>query len=184
MNPNFRRRAAARTEHKGDSMKDAMYCICTSQPRANAILTHLRNDGFGTEISVFLHDRADTKEIAPHENAVRGVEIGVVAGALVALLVPGLGPVLAIGPLLAMFNGAIAGGVVGGMIGGTGVFKPLGLPEAVADRLHSRVSAGDILIGVHTDDPPSLEKARRIFNSEGAEHIYHSRQPVPLEAAS
>jgi hypothetical protein len=156
-------------------MKDAMYCLCSSEPRANAILVHLRNSGFGMEISVFLQDRKDTKEIAPHENAVHGAEIGVVAGALVALLVPGIGAVLALGPLLAVFNGAVAGGVVGGMIGVTGAFKPLGLPDELADRLHSRVVAGDILIGVHTDDPIALEKARGIFTSEGAEHIYDSR---------
>jgi hypothetical protein len=58
-------------------MNDAMYCLCSSEPRANAILVHLRNAGFGLEISVFLQDRRDTKEIAPQENAVRGAEIGI-----------------------------------------------------------------------------------------------------------
>ena len=114
--------------------------------------------------------------MAPQENAVRGAEIGLVAGALVALLVPGLGPALALGPLLAMFNGAVAGGVVGGLIGGTGAFEPLGLPDELADRLHRQVSEGDILVGVHSDDPLALEKAQKIFESEGAEHIYDSRQ--------
>jgi hypothetical protein len=165
-------------------MKEAMYCSCSSEPRANAILVHLRNAGFGSEISVFLQDRADTKEISPQENAARGAGIGVVAGALVALLIPGLGPVLALGPLLAMFNGAVAGGVVGGLIGGTGALKPLGLPDELADRLHRQLSAGDILIGVHTDDPIALEKASRIFKSEGADHIYDSREGVTQDAAA
>ena len=162
-------------------MKDAMYCTCSSEPRANAILVHLRNSGFSNEISVFLQDRSDTSEITLQENAVRGAEIGLVAGALVALMVPGLGPVLALGPLLAAFSGAAAGGVVGGMIGVTGAFKPLGLPEESADRLHFRVAAGDILIGVHTDDPIALEKAYMIFISEGAVHTYDSRKAVPKE---
>jgi hypothetical protein len=160
-----------------------MYCLCSSEPRANAILVHLRSDGFGQEISVFLHNRSDTKEIAPHENAVHGAEIGLAAGALVALLVPGLGPVLALGPLLAAFNGAVAGGLVGGMIGATGAFKPLGLPDELSERLHSRLSAGDILIGVHSKDPVALEKALRIFTTEGAEQIYDSRKEVATETA-
>ena len=127
---------------------------------------------------MFLQNRGDTKEIAPQENAVHGAEIGLVAGALVALLVPGLGPVLALGPLLAAFNGAVAGGLVDGMIGATGAFTPLGLPDELSERLLSRLSAGDILIGVHSEDPVALEKALGIFTSEGAEHIYDSRKEV------
>jgi hypothetical protein len=159
-------------------MNDAMYCTCSSEPKANAILVHLRNAGFGQEISVFLRNRDDTKNIATQENAVHGAEIGIVAGSLVALLVPGIGPVLALGPLLAAFNGAVAGGVIGGMIGGTAAFKPLGLPDDLAERLHERANAGDILIGVHSEDSAALEKAFGIFNSEGAEHIYDSRKTL------
>jgi hypothetical protein len=161
-------------------MNDAVYCTCSSEPRANAILVHLRNAGFGLEISVFLQNRGDTKDIATHENAVHGAELGILAGSLVALLIPGLGPVLAMGPLLAVFNGAVAGGIVGGMIGGTAAFKPLGLPDDLAERLHSRASAGDILIGVQSKDPAALEKAFGIFNSEGvgAENIYDSRKTL------
>ena len=45
-------------------MTNAVYCLCSSEPQANTILTHLRNAGFGLEISVFLHDRKDTKDIS------------------------------------------------------------------------------------------------------------------------
>ena len=159
-------------------MNDTMYCTCSSEPKANAILVHLRNAGFGLEISVFLQNRGDTKDIATQENAVHGAELGLVAGSLIALLVPGLGPVLAMGPLLAAFNGAVAGGIIGGMIGGTAAFKPLGLPDDLAERLHSRASTGDILIGIHSEDPARLEKAFGIFTSEGAEHIYDSRKAL------
>ena len=159
-------------------MNDVMYCTCSSEPKANAILVHLRSAGFGHEISVFLQNRGDTKDIATQENAVHGAEIGLVAGSLVALLVPGLGPVLALGPILAAFNGAVAGGIIGGMIGGTAALKPLGLPDDLVERFHSRASAGDILIGIHSDDPAALEKAFGIFKSEGAEHIYDSRKAL------
>jgi len=138
-------------------------------------LTDLRNAGFGLEISVFLHDRKDTKDISTQENAIRGAGFGSVIGALVALAVPGLGPALVAGPLIAIFNGAAAGGIVGGLIGGTGAFKPLGLPDDVTERLHERVREGGILIAVHSPEPVALEKALSIFKSESAEEIYDSR---------
>jgi len=157
-------------------MTDSVYCSCSSESQANTILTHLRNDGFGQEISVFLQDRSDTKDISLKENAIRDAGIGGVIGAFVSLTVPGLGPVLAIGPLLGVLNAAIAGGVIGGLIGGTGALKPLGLPNDVAERLHHQFSEGNILISVHSSDPQQLEKALAIFKSEGATEIYDSRK--------
>src|SRR5215510_4696506 len=127
-------------------MSKAVYCLCTSEPRANAILTGLRNAGFSSsEISVLLHDRSDTRNMSLKENAVRGAEIGGVVGALLALTVPGIGPALAVGPIVAAFSGAMAGGAVGGLVGGSGAFKPSGLPDEVAERLRHRVTQGDIL---------------------------------------
>jgi len=157
-------------------MTESVYCACSSELQANAILTHLRNDGFGHEISVFLQDRSDTKDISLKENVFRGVGIGGVIGALASLAVPGLGPVLAIGPILGILNGAAAGGVIGGLIGGTGAFKPLGLPEEVSERLHHHFTEGNILIAVHSDDPVKLENALTIFRTENATEIYDPRK--------
>jgi hypothetical protein len=157
-------------------MADSVYCSCSSEALANAILTHLRNDGFGQEISVFLQDRSDTKDMSLKENAIRDAGIGSVVGALVSLAVPGLGPVLALGPLLGILNGAVAGGVVGGLIGGSGALKPLGLPHEVAERLHHQFSEGNILVSVHSSDPHELDKALTVFKSEGATEIYDSRK--------
>lgn len=110
------------------------------------------------------------------ENAVRGVEIGSVVGALVSLAVPGIGPALAIGPILAVLGGAAAGGAVGGLMGGTGAFKPVHLPEEVVSRIEHEVKGGNILIAVHTDDPEKLSQALAIFRMEEAREIYDSRQ--------
>jgi hypothetical protein len=157
-------------------MSDAVYCSCASEPQSNAILTHLRNAGFGSEISVFLKNRSDTKEMSLKENAVRGVEVGSVIGALVSLAVPGIGPALALGPILASLSGAAAGGAVGGLMGGTGAFRPLHLPEDVADRIQHEVTEGNILIAVHSDDPEKLSQALAIFRKEDADEIWDSRQ--------
>ena len=153
-------------------MRDAVYCMCSSEPQANAILTHLRSAGFSSEISVLLQERSPTKNISVKEDAMRGAKLGSLAGALLALTVPGLGVTLALGPILAILGGAAAGGAVGGLAGGSGAFKPLGLPEPIAQRLHSRVGSGDILIAVHTDDNYERETALRIFRAEGADEIY------------
>jgi hypothetical protein len=157
-------------------MTEAVYCSCASEPLANAILTHLRSSGFGQEISVFLKNRSDTKDISLNENAIRDAGIVSIVGALVALMIPGLGPVLAIGPLVTILSGAAAGGAVGGLIGGTGAFKPLNLPDDVASHLHQEVENGNILISVHSDKPARLELALMIFSVEGATDIHDSRK--------
>jgi len=157
-------------------MAEAVYCLCSSEPQANAIIIHLRNAGLGPELSIFLHDRTDTRDISLKENAVRGAGIGSLVGGLVSLAVPGIGPALAIGPILAIINGAAAGGVVGGLLGGTGALKPIGLPEDVEAHFHHKVSSGEILIGVHSSDPTQLDAALKIFRSEGAIDIHDSRK--------
>ena len=157
-------------------MTDAVYCLCSSEPQANAVIVHLRNAGLGPELSIFLHDRTDTKDISLKENAVRGASIGGVLGGLVSLAVPGVGPALAIGPILAIINGAAAGGVVGGLLGGTGALKPMGLPEDVEAHFNHKVSNGEILITVHSSDPAHLDDALNIFRSEGATDTHDSRR--------
>ena len=154
----------------------AVYCLCASEPRANAILTALRGAGFGSEISVVLGSEVDSRDISLKEDAARGAKIGGVVGALLALTIPGIGAALAIGPLVAALGGAAAGGVVGGLAGGSGAFGGLGLPKEVADRLHEGISRGNILISVHTDDALALQRAADLFRAERAEFVYEKRR--------
>ena len=101
-------------------MSAAVYCMSPDEHRANAILTALRGAGFNSEISVVIGDHADSRDMSVKEDAVRGVKVGSVIGALVALALPGIGEVLVMGPLLAALTGAAAGGAVGGLAGGSG----------------------------------------------------------------
>jgi hypothetical protein len=156
-------------------MTDAVYCLTESETRANAILTSLRSIGLGSEISVLLEPHVDTRNISVKEDAVRGAKIGGIIGVLAAVTLPGVGAVLAAGPLAAVITamtGAVAGGAVGGLFGGSGAFEPLGLPREVEDRLHARFAEGEILIAVHSSDPVKLRRAVRIFQSSDAEFIY------------
>ena len=153
-------------------MNRGVFCISPDEHRANAILTALRGAGFSSEISVLIGDNADSRDMSVKENAVRGAKVGSIVGALIALTLPGIGEALLIGPILAALTGAAAGGAVGGLAGGSGALGGIGLPEPVASRIHERVSKGEILIAVHTDDPQRLKEARSIFEAENAEYIY------------
>jgi hypothetical protein len=153
-------------------MDNAVYCLCADEHRSNAILTALRGAGFSSEISVLIENHAESRDMSVKEDAARGAKIGSVVGALFALTIPGIGPALAIGPLLGILGGAAAGGVVGGLAGGSGVLGGVSLPKEVEDRLHYGVSDGEILISVHTDDAGKRQKALDIFRSEKADYIY------------
>jgi hypothetical protein len=157
-------------------MSTGVYCLSADGHKANAILTALRAAGFTSEISVLIEDHAESRDMSVKEDAARGAKIGSVVGALLALTLPGIGPVLAIGPLLAAITGAAAGGAVGGLAGGSGVFGGVGLPEPVANRMKHGVSDGEILVSVHTDDPIKRQKALDIFHAEHANYIYEERK--------
>jgi len=157
-------------------MTIGVYCMTPDEHRANAILTALRNAGFTSEISVLIGDQADSRDMSLKENAMRGVKIGTIVGALVALTLPGIGEALIIGPLLAALTGAAAGGAVGGLAGGSGAIGRIGLPEEVAHRINGGVSKGEILIAVHTDDPAKRQTALSIFRTEDAEYVYDEPQ--------
>jgi hypothetical protein len=160
-------------------MKNAVYCLAKTEEQADALLTHLRNLGFGSsEVSVLLKDRV-TKNISVQEDVVRGAEKGSLVGGalgalagLTALTIPVVGPILAAGPIVAAIGGAAVGGVVGGLAGGSGALTRFGVPRNAAPRLERMLSEGGILIVVHSSDPARLDKALRVFKSSGGDEIY------------
>jgi len=160
-------------------MENAVYCLASTEPQANAILTHLRNLGFSSsEISILLKEK-DTKNISVKEDAVRGARKGTIAGGvlgalagLTAIAIPAVGPLLVAGPIISALGGAAVGGVIGGLAGGSGALTHIGVPEHHTQRLEQRIHEGAILIAVHADDPMRLDRALRVFKSEGADEIY------------
>ena len=166
-------------------MGNTVYCLASSEPQANSILTHLRNLGFSSsEISVVLPAHAETKNISVKEDAIRGAETGGVIGGILgwvagfsAIALPGIGAFMVAGPIVAALGGAMAGGVVGGLAGGSGAVHLPGLPHDVSNRIESRLKDGDILISVHSDDPVIRERAVGVFKAAGSENIfYHDEQ--------
>lgn len=142
----------------------------------------LKAAGFrNTDISVLFPENAGTKDFAHEKNtkapegATTGAGTGAVLGGALGwlagiglLAIPGLGPFIAAGPIMAALAGAGAGGVVGGL---TGALIGMGIPEYEAKRYEGRVKSGGILLSVHSDDSQWTKKAKEILEHTGAEDI-------------
>jgi uncharacterized protein YcfJ len=163
-------------------MKKAVMCIVQNQNQAESIVGHLQGAGFANNnISVLFPDKSGTKDFAHEHNtkapegAIAGASAGGVLGGTLGLLVgigalaiPGLGPVIAAGPLLAALSGAAAGATVGGI---TGALIGMGIPEVEAKRYEGKVKGGNLLISVHTETSDEQKRAETIFKTARAEDI-------------
>ena len=96
-----------------------------------------------------------------------GGALGWIAG-IGALAIPGVGPFIAAGPIIAALSGAAIGATVGGIAGG---LIGLGIPEIEAKRYEGKIKEGNILISVHTEDAGEIARAKDIFNQAGAQDI-------------
>lgn len=134
-----------------------------------------------TDISVLFPENVGTKDFAhvkgtkAPEGATTGAGSGAVIGGTLgwlvgigALAIPGLGPFIAAGPIMAALAGAGAGGALGGI---TGALVGLGIPEYEAKRYQGRVKDGGILLSVHADDSKWTSKAKEILEQTGATDI-------------
>jgi len=160
----------------------AVYGIFRNRSQAENAVDRLTAAGFRTEdISVLLPENVGTKDFAHEKNtkAPEGTATGVVAGGVVggtlgllagigALAIPGLGPFIAAGPIMAALAGAGAGGAVGGLVG---ALVGMGIPEYEAKRYEGRIKEGGILMSVHCDDSDWTKKAKELLKQTGAEDI-------------
>ena len=166
-------------------MATSVFCIATSEVQARQIVDDLKLSGFSAnDISVLFPDKSTTNNFAHEKNtkAPEGAATGAGAGALLggtagwlvgigALAIPGLGPFIAAGPLMAALSGAAVGGALGGL---TGALVGMGIPEFEAKRYEGRVKGGNILISVHSEDHDESKRAKEIFKNNGAEDISSS----------
>lgn len=160
----------------------SIYAIAISASQANQIVDHLTQSGFSSnDISVLFPDKDSTHEFSHEKNtkapegAIAGVATGGVLGGTLGLLVgigalaiPGVGPLIAAGPLLAALSGAAAGATVGGI---TGALIGLGIPELEAKRYENRIAEGNILISIVAMNGEDVSRAKDILTKAGAEDI-------------
>src|SRR5256885_15243109 len=152
----------------------SVFGIVKSYSQAEQLVEELQAEGFpASEISVLLpdsegrHDIGHVKATKAPEGATTGATAGGVTGGVLGLLagigalaIPGVGPFIAAGPLMAALGGAAVGGTTGGIIG---ALVGMGIPEYEAKRYDGKVRSGSILISAHTSDSNQRDRARRIF---------------------
>src|SRR6266436_2979967 len=162
--------------------KKQVFCIAKSQSQAERIVERLQSSGFpNSEISILLpdregkHDIAHVKATKAPEGATTGAATGGVTGGVLGLLagigalaIPGVGPLIAAGPIVAALSGAAVGATTGGVVGG---LIGLGIPEIEAKRYEEKLKKGNYLIAVHTDESEDVDRAKRVFKTAGAEDI-------------
>lgn len=160
----------------------SVFCIATSRSQAEQIVDQLKEANFAnSDISALFsdqdsaHDFAHEKHTKAPEGAVAGVGTGGVIGGTLgwiagigALAIPGVGPFIAAGPIIAALSGAAIGATVGGITGG---LIGMGIPELVAKRYEGKLKEGNILISVHTESSEEIATAKEIFSDASAEDI-------------
>jgi hypothetical protein len=163
-------------------MKKSVIGIVETQMEAERIVDQLQARGLASDdISVLFADRRGSKDFAYEHNtkapegAVAGMGAGGVVGGTLGLLagigalaIPGVGPLIAAGPLLATLSGVAAGAAVGGVAGG---LIGLGVPEFEAKSYEGKIRSGNILIAVHIDNAETEKRTKQIFESNGAHDI-------------
>ena len=163
-------------------MDRAVICILHDEGTALRIVDRLRTAGFSSsDISVLFPDRGETRDFAheQHTKAPEGAAAGGATGGLLgglggwlvgigALAIPGLGPFVAAGPILAALSGAAAGAAVGGL---AGALIGMGMPEYEAKQYEGKLREGNLLLSVHTADGEQRKRAKQIFEEEGAEDV-------------
>jgi hypothetical protein len=160
----------------------AAFGIYSTRLAVENAVDRLRAEGYrNTDISVLFPENAGTKDFAheKHTKAPEGATTGAGTGAVVggalgwlagigALAIPGLGPFIAAGPIMAALAGAGVGGTVGGVVG---ALVGMGIPEYEARRYEGRVKSGGILLSVHCDNSEWTKKAKHILEETGAEDV-------------
>jgi hypothetical protein len=160
----------------------SVFCIATSRNQADNIVDQLKNANFSSnDISALFADKETNRDFAHEKNtkapegAVTGAGTGgVIGGALGwiagvgALAIPGIGPFIAAGPIMAALSGAAIGATLGGI---TGALIGMGIPELEAIRYEGRLHEGNILISVHTENSDEITRATDIFTHAGGEDI-------------
>ena len=174
----------------------SIFCLVHDEAQASRIVDELKEASFSSnDISVLLPDTRSTRQFshvkatkAP-EGAATGAGTGAVVGGTLgwlagigALAIPGVGPFVAAGPIMAALSGAAVGGATGGIIG---ILIGMGIPEFEAKRYEGRLREGRVLMAVHSDSADQTKKAKEIFERAGAEDISTaSEESIPHQKAA
>jgi hypothetical protein len=163
----------------------AAFGIYKDRATAEVAVDQLVSAGFSNQdVSVLMPDNEGTRDFAAEKNtkAPEGTATGVGVGGTVggtlgllagigALAIPGVGPLIAAGPIVGALAGVGVGGAVGGLVG---ALVGLGIPEYEAKRYEGHVKDGGILVSVHCDSSQEISRAKDILKATGADDIASS----------
>jgi hypothetical protein len=170
-------------DRKGATVSNtAVFGIYHTKSEVEHVVGQLKAAGFrNTDISVLFPENFGTKDFAiekgtkaPEGTATGALTGGVIGGTLGwlvgigSLAIPGVGPLIAAGPIIAALTGLGAGGAIGGI---AGALIGLGIPEYEAKRYEGRLKSGSILLSVHSDNSEWTSRAKYILENTGAEDI-------------
>lgn len=173
-------------------MKRSVFGILKSRESTETAVEHLKAAGFSSDdISVLFSDTSGTRGFADEhatkapEGAATGGTTGFVIGGVLgwlagigSLAIPGLGPFIAAGPIMAALSGAAVGAAIGGI---AGALIGMGIPEYEARRYEAKVKEGNALISVHAEDN-AIDRAKVILKSCNAEDIATSGEAAVPES--
>jgi hypothetical protein len=165
-----------------ENKKTAVFGIYTTVAAADLATDALVKAGFSAaDVSALLPENLGSKPIATEKNskapegaatgagsgAVLGGTLGLLAG-IGALAIPGVGPLIAAGPIMAALAGIGVGSAVGGL---TGALIGMGIPEYEAKRYEGYLKKGGILLSVHCDTSDQIKRAKEIMKNTHAEDV-------------
>jgi len=165
----------------------AAFGLYRTQTQVEDAVDALKNGGFrNTDISVLLPENIGSKDLGheKHTKAPEGATTGAASGAILggalgwlagigALAIPGIGPFLAAGPIVAALAGVGAMGALGGV---TGALVGTGMPEYEAKRYEGRIKHGGILLSIHCDNEDWVKRGKEILVRTGAEDVASSSE--------
>ncbi|MDI3522477.1 MAG: hypothetical protein PWP43_659 [Bacillota bacterium] len=148
--------------------------IFGSEDAARRAVEELRNSGFGTnEISIVAREgagRGGDATMGMGNDISGGVTTGGVLGGLAglaagagALAIPGIGPLIAAGPIAGLISGAATGGIAGGLL-------DWGIPEERGRYYEGKVREGKILATIRAEDN-KVDKAAQVLRNQGATDV-------------
>lgn len=160
----------------------AAFAIFPTRTGAESAVDQLTAAGFSNQdVSVLMSDKSGSKDFATEKNtkAPEGTATGVGVGGTVggtlgllagigALAIPGVGPLIAAGPIMGALAGLGVGGAVGGVVG---ALVGMGIPEYEAKRYEGRVKDGGILVSVHCDSSEEVSRAKDILKAAGGDDV-------------
>lgn len=175
--------------------RNSVFGIFRDQQALDRTVDVLKANNFrNSDISVLMPSKKESKDFALEKNtkapegATTGAAAGVLGGGVLgwlvgagALAIPGVGPFIAAGPIIAAIAGAGVGGTLGGVAGG---LIGLGIPEFEAQRYEGYIKEGGMLISIHVDDSEWEAKAKKLLEANGAKNIATTSEKKSDDARS